>query len=121
MTYKNYLLRMTRSSPSEFILGRGYKLEEEIGGIALVRAQDLRDSCSFTGEYAIIDIPTGLFICKAKSKRKLLEKWDELTTYTDIYSAIKSVRAKEIYLTRVAEASLEKDLWRKSGYKIEGK
>lgn len=121
MTYKNYLIRMTPSSPNEFILGRGYNLDEEIDGLALVRAQDLRDSCSFTGGYAIIDIPTGLFVCKAKSKKKLLERWNQFKEDRDIMNLIIKAREKEIYLTRVAEASLEKDLWRKSGYKIEGR
>lgn len=120
MTYKNYLVRIKNDSfPNDFALGRGYKLEEEIDGLALVRIQDLQ--YSFFEKYLIIDIASGLFVCKAKSKKKLLERWNQYKEDRDIMNLIIKAREKEIYLARIAEASLEKDLWRESGYKIEGR
>ncbi len=122
MTYKNYLVRLNTSLGPTFLLARGHELECPIEGLAIVRISDMSDSCKFSGDYSIIDIATGLFVVRAKSKKKLLEKWNQkLDHYPNFALTINNARNTDKYPQRVAEASEEKRIWRECGYKIEGR
>ena len=111
MKYKNYLVHNTRG----FQLSRGHIFEEG-ENLAIVRLAS--SPLEFKGEYSIIDIPSGLYVVHAKSKKKLLEKWNEKKEYSNIIDLIKRAREGSKYLDRVLELNNEKKIWRESGYEV---
>jgi len=113
MKYNNYLVR---TSMEGFTLARGHVFEMEelqFKGLAVVRLAIA--PLEFTGPYSIIDINSGLFIIKANSKKKLIEKWKDNVDY---YEKVVEARKTDKYIERVLELNEEKKNWRNSGYDI---
>lgn len=113
MKYENYLVVVNDKGIITYTLGRGYRFE--IPGLAYAKTE------GFSENYVIIDIASGLFVMKATSKKKLFQKWTDRLQNDEAYlDRIEEARSKDFYLARVAECSLEKRIWRESGYSIEG-
>ena len=122
--YKYYLVRLIRpTDPNQYFLyAKGESFESEyLEGLALVRSSDVNDSLLFNGDYSIIDTKSGLFVKMARSKKKLLEWWNEkkLDTEFDLKGKISRARTSENYKKNARFCSDEKELWRKSGYRVE--
>ena len=116
MKYNNYLVRTAKEG---FTLSRGHVFQIEglqVEGLAVVRLAIA--PLEFKGVYSIIDIASGLFIIKANSKKKLIEKWENEINLKNLRNAILQSRKTDTYLTRVLELNEEKKNWRKSGYEI---
>lgn len=113
MKYSNYLVRLNNG---EFTLARGHQFDCGIDGLALVRVSTA--PLEFTGEYFIIDIESGLFVCKDKMKKKCVEKFERRNADNAIIKAIKSARKNDSYQVRVFELNNEKQIWRQSGYEL---
>ena len=113
MKYDNYLIRFNNG---EFKLARGHKFDCAIDGLALVRVST--SPLEFTGDYSIIDIESGLFICKDKMKKKCVEKFERRNADNALIQAIKTARKSDTYQVRVFELNNEKQIWRQSGYEL---
>ena len=113
MKYYNFLIKLRDT----YILGRGHYLEDD-SSLAIVRSAPDKP-LEFTGEWSIIDVATGYFLFKDKSKKKLLEKWSEKKDNQDFIQALAKARRTDSYIKVLAECSGEKASWRDSGYEIE--
>lgn len=113
MKNKNYLLRLTDGS---FCLGRGLPLEED-NTLALVHIWSRND---LPYMWSVIDIASGLFVAKGKTKKKCLENYykkdEALVDIGGIKSRIISCRQGEKYKDRCDELETEQCIWRESGY-----
>ena len=128
MKKENFLARLRPSAnedPNEyFILTRGERIEVEgLTGLALVRASIPEDTLVFKGEWSIIDIDSGLFVIKDNSKKKLLEKWLYRLNNPDydLVNRILKARLTDSYKKHKRLKEDEADIWRRSGYLIEGR
>lgn len=126
MKKENFLARLRVSEdPNEyFILTRGERIEVEgLTGLALVRASIPEDTLVFKGEWSIIDIESGLFVIKDKSKKKLLEKWLYRLNNPDydLVNRILKARLTDSYKKHVRFKEDDANNWRRAGYLIEGK
>ena len=122
--YNYYLVRLIRpTDPNQcFLYARGEAFESDyLEGLALVRSSDVNDSLLFNGDYSIIDIKSGLFVKMGKSKKKVLDWWNEkkLDTEFDLKGEISRARTTESYKKNARFCSDEKKLWRKAGYRVE--
>lgn len=112
---KNYLIRY---NTGEFKLSRGDSFASDIiEGLAIVRVYLESDKDKPSGEYSIIDTFSGLFILRHKSKKKLIEKWNERVE-CQILESITNARKRDKYKERVIELQNEIAIWRKSGYEF---
>ena len=103
-----------RYNGMKFKLARGYVFDPE-GRIALVRIYiDTEDKPK--GDYFLIDIASGLFIIRNKSKNKLITDWEN--RLLDLVPAIVKQRQTDTYFKRVIELNEEKRIWRNSGYEM---
>lgn len=126
MKYKNYLYRIRNSKdPNQlFVLSRGYEFEVEgLTGLALVRISSEEDSTLFNGNWSILDINSGLYVFENKSKKKLLETWNERFNNPDydLINKILKARKTDSYIKAVLLLNDDKKLWREAGYLIEGR
>ena len=71
MKYNNYLCRDINGG---FFLSRGTLLPDD-NSLAIVKSWS---EPVVKPRYSIIDIATGLFVLRGASKKKLLEKWEQL-------------------------------------------
>lgn len=85
-------------------------------GLALVREFIDPHDEKPSGVYAIIDIASGLSVSFDKSKKKLLERWDERKE--GWIPAIASSRKTTIYPQRVNEMDLARTFWRSLNYEV---
>ena len=116
MKNKYYLVRTARDG---YLLAKGGPFyQDEIEGLALVRADYVRGALSFKGDWSIIDIHTGLFVMKHYSKKKLLEAWTKKYS-EDFKELIERTRSKDYYKRTCHETLIEKENWRASGYEVE--
>lgn len=120
MAKKFYLVAMVRGSGNNYYYSRGDNFDSEyIEGLALVKI-DVENNLDFKGNWAIIDIASGLFLTSSKSKKKTIERYEELKLTKDLKEAIKHAREGETYRKkRLPEMEIEKKNWRESGYNVE--
>lgn len=107
MKYKNYLVRINKE---KFILARGTTLSDD-STLALVQgwSEPLPDF-----KFWIIDIATGLFVVRGKTKPKTLAKFEEYKP--EFYSKIKGARTSVTYKDRCQALEEEVGVWKESGY-----
>lgn len=109
MKNKNYLCRTTDGG---FFLARGEPLQED-NSLAVVRSWS---EPIITPRWSIIDIASGLFVIRASTKKKLIEKWEEVKEIK--LPKIKDARERNIYKAKCEELEVEQHIWRESGYVI---
>ena len=113
---KYYIVKTIKDG---YLLAKGEAFyEEEIEGLALVRADLLKGELAFKGDWSIIDVRSGLFVMKSYSRKKLLEAWTRRYS-EELKSAIERVREKDNYKRSCHETLIEKENWRASGYEVE--
>lgn len=123
MKKKLFLARLRPSEdPNEyFVLTRGEEFAtESIKGLAIVRASIKDDCLVFKGEWSIIDIDSGLFIFKAKTKKILLDNWIARfqNPSCDLVNKIINARKTDSYRKHCRLLEDDKRLWRQSGYDL---
>ena len=112
MKNKNYLVAHTTALRGiTYVLSRGNEFEYE--GLALVHLYETNEDRP-NGVWAIIDIASGLFISSAKTKKKLVERWNEMKQIW--IPRINGARKTESYGKRIRDLNEEKRIWRESGY-----
>lgn len=115
MKYKNYLTRVHRCYQTDFVLARGKEVEG-YSDLAIVRLST--SPLVFDGNFAIIDINSGLFICSDSKRSKCLEKFNYKLIHNNLERAIIEARKGEKYAQRCRELKDEIKVWRESGYEI---
>ena len=85
-------------------------------GLALVREFEDEHDKKPSGLYAIIDIASGLNVSFDKSKKKLLERWEQRKE--GWIPAIASSRKKTSYPQRVNEMAIARTIWRNENYEV---
>ena len=113
MKKKNYLIANINGG---YNLAKGESFQCELEGLALVRFSIPNDNNVFKGDFAIIDIASGMFVTRSKSKKKLLERWEAQKEF--LLPRIVSARSLEKYKDRVEDLENEARIWRISGYEI---
>lgn len=118
--YKYYLVALHKWSGENYFYSRGEAFDSEyIEGLALVKI-DEEKNLDFKGNYAIIDVASGLFVVSSKSKKKAIERYEELKKIKDLKEAITNARNGDTYKRkRIPEMEIEKQNWRASGYEVE--
>lgn len=117
--YKYYLVRSVKDS---FLYARGEAFENDyLEGLTLVRLSDINDSLLFNGNYSIIDIKSGLSVYSMKSKKKLLDLWNErkLNLEYDLKGRIERARTTDSYKRAINLIEAEKVIRKASGYNVE--
>lgn len=109
MKNKNYLCR---KSDGGFFLARGEPLPED-ASLAVVSSWS---EPIVTPRWSIIDIASGLFVVRDTTKKKLLEKWEQVKDSK--ISAIKVARQTDFYLKSCESLEVEQHIWRESGYEL---
>lgn len=105
---KNYVCRKYDG----FFLGRGEPLQED-KSLAIVKSWS---EPIVSPRYSIIDIKSGLFVIRATTKKKLLEKWEKEKEV--LLLDIAKARNAKYYVDRCGELEAEVHIWRESGYKV---
>lgn len=120
MKKKYYLVAHYKGNGINYYYARGEAFDTEyVEGLAIVKI-DEENNLDFKGNWSIIDVASGLFVVSYKSKKKVLERYDELKNSRNIKEAITNARNGKTYKTkRVPEMEIEKANWRASGYEVE--
>lgn len=109
--YNYYLARTHRG----FYYARGEAFEIDIKGLALVRIDEYKD-LDFKGDWAIIDVDSGLYLFRALTRKRVLEIYQE--RFEGLCEAIERSRSTDGYKKRVQEAEIERKNWKESGYRL---
>ena len=114
MKNKNYLVRYFDGS---FFLAKGLPLKED-KTLALVHAWSRRD---VDFPWLVIDIASGTFVVRGRTKRKCLENYKHKDDCLDygIRCYIEEARGTQRYRNLCEQIEVEKHIWIESGYDIE--
>ena len=118
--YKYYLVALHKWSGENYFYSRGEAFDSDyIEGLALVKI-DEEKNLDFKGNWAIIDVASGLFVVSSKSKKKTLERYEELKKIRELKEAITNSRNDDTYKRkRIPDMEIKKQNWRASGYEVE--
>lgn len=120
MAKKYYLVSLIRDSEVIYYYARGEAFDSDyIEGLALVKI-DIEKNLDFKGNYAIIDVASGLFLYSSRSKKKVLKFYEERKKAFNLKESIINARNGDTYRRkRIPEMEVEKQNWRASGYDVE--